>query len=413
MVQSKQRILLIISGGIAAYKSLDLIRRLRERGCTVRTVMTKSAEQFVTPLAVGAISNERVFTDLFNLDDEREIGHIRLARDCDLIVVAPATADLIAKMANGLANDLATSVLLATDKPVLVAPAMNPRMWSNKATQRNVAQLKADGIEFIGPAVGEMAERGEAGTGRLVEVPELVAKIESIITPQRISAAQPLHGRHVLITSGPTHEPIDPVRYLANRSSGKQGYALAIAAQKLGADVTLISGPVTLADPHGVKIIRVVTAAEMLEAVTQALPADIAIFAAAVADWRAAKPRAEKLKKSAGNEPPALKLIENADILKTIGQRVKGRPELVIGFAAETETVVAHAQKKLKSKGCDWIIANDVSPETGIMGGERNTVHIVTRDGVESWPEMTKADVADRLMARIAAQLAQKSAAAE
>lgn len=413
MAQNKQRILLIISGGIAAYKSLDLIRRLRERGCTVRTVMTKSAEQFVTPLAVGAISNERVFTDLFNLDDEREIGHIRLARDCDLIVVAPATADLIAKMANGLANDLATAVLLATDKPVLVAPAMNPRMWSNKATQRNVAQLRADGIEFVGPATGEMAERGEAGTGRLVEVPELVARIESILTPQRGSAALPLHGRHVLITSGPTHEPIDPVRYLANRSSGKQGYALASAAQKLGADVTLISGPVTLADPPGVKTIRVVTAAEMLEAVTQALPADIAIFAAAVADWRAAKPRAEKLKKTAGNEPPALKLTENADILKTIGQRIKGRPDLVIGFAAETETVVANAQKKLKSKGCDWIIANDVSPETGIMGGERNTVHIVTRDGVDSWPEMTKADVADRLMARIAAQLAQKSAAAE
>lgn len=413
MADSKQRILLIISGGIAAYKCLDLIRRLRERGHSVRTVMTKAAEQFVTPLAVGAISNERVFTDLFNLDDEREIGHIRLARDCDLIVVAPATADLIAKMANGLANDLATSVLLATDKPVLVAPAMNPRMWLNKATQRNVAQLKTDGIQFIGPAIGEMAERGEAGPGRLVEVPDLVARIENILSPQREASGKPLAGRHVLITSGPTHEPIDPVRYLANRSSGKQGYALANAARKLGADVTLISGPVALAEPAGVKVVRVVTAAEMLEAVTRALPADVAIFAAAVADWRAAKPRAEKLKKSANNEAPALKLTENADILKTIGQRTKGRPELVIGFAAETETVVAHAQKKLKSKGCDWIIANDVSPETGVMGGDRNTVHIVTRDGVESWPELSKSNVADRLMDRVAARIARKSAAAE
>lgn len=412
MVQSKQRILLIISGGIAAYKCLDLIRRLRERGHTVRTIMTKAAEQFVTPLSVGAISNERVFTDLFNLDDEREIGHIRLARDCDLIVIAPATADLIAKMANGFAGDLATSVLLATDKPVLVAPAMNPRMWLNKATQRNVTQLKADGIHFIGPAIGEMAERGEAGPGRLVEVPELIAKIENVLTLST-SIATPLAGRHVLITSGPTHEPIDPVRYLANRSSGKQGFALAMAAQKLGADVTLIAGPVTIADPTGVKTVRVVTAAEMFEAVSHALPADIAIFAAAVADWRATKPNAEKLKKAAGKEPPALKLTENTDILKTIGQRTKGRPELVIGFAAETESVIAHAQKKLNSKACDWIIANDVSPETGIMGGDRNTVHIVTRDGVESWPEMTKTDVADRLMERIAARFARKSAAAE
>jgi len=403
---------LIISGGIAAYKCLDLIRRLRERGYGVRTVMTKAAEQFVTPLSVGAISNERVFTDLFNLDDEREIGHIRLARDCDLIVVAPATADLLAKMANGLAADLATSVLLATDKPVLVAPAMNPRMWLNKATQRNVAQLQADGIHFIGPAVGEMAERGEAGPGRLVEVPELVSKIESVLS-RRDQGAKPLAGRHVLITSGPTHEPIDPVRYLANRSSGKQGFALAAAAQKLGAEVTLISGPVTIADPFGVNIVRVVTGAEMMEAVTKALPADVAIFAAAVADWRAAKPKSEKLKKTAGSEPPAIKLAENADILKTIGQRTKDRPELVIGFAAETETVIANAQKKLKSKSCDWIIANDVSPETGVMGGDRNTVHIITREGVESWPQLLKSDIADRLMERIATRIARKPAAAE
>lgn len=412
MTEAKQRILLIIGGGIAAYKCLDLIRRLRERGHSVRTVMTKAAEQFVTPLAVGAISNERVFTDLFNLDDEREIGHIRLARDCDLIVVAPATADLMAKMAHGHANDLATSVLLATDKPVLVAPAMNPRMWLNRATQRNVTQLKADGVHIVGPAIGEMAERGEAGPGRLVEVPDLIVKIESLLARHN-AGARPLAGRNVLITSGPTHEPIDPVRYLANRSSGKQGFALAAAAHALGADVTLIAGPVTLADPAGVKVVRVVTAAEMLEAVTASLPADIAIFAAAVADWRAAKPKPEKIKKSAGSEPPALKLSENPDILKTIGQRTKGRPGLVIGFAAETETVVANAQKKLKSKGADWIIANDVSPETGVMGGDRNTVHIVTRDGVESWPEMDKSEIAMSLMRRIAAHIAAKSAAAE
>lgn len=411
-MQGKQRVLLIIGGGIAAYKCLDLIRRLRDRGIAVRTIMTKAAEQFVTPLSVGAISNERVFTDLFNLDDEREIGHIRLARDTDLIVVAPVTADLLAKMAHGHANDLATSVLLATDKPVLVAPAMNPRMWLNRATQRNVTQLKADGVHVVGPAVGEMAERGEAGPGRLSEVPELIEKIERLLA-RHDGAAKPLAGRRVLITSGPTHEPIDPVRYLANRSSGKQGYAIAAAAATLGAEVTLISGPVALANPAGVTVVRVVTAAEMLEAVTQALPADIAIFAAAVADWRIAKPKPEKLKKSAGAEPPLLKLAENADILKTIAQRSNGRPGLVVGFAAETEDVVAHAKKKLKSKGADWIVANDVSPETGVMGGDRNTVHIVSRDGIESWNEMDKTDVAEKLMARVAAVVGQKAAAAE
>lgn len=423
---TQKRILLIIGGGIAAYKCLDLIRRLREHGLSVRTVMTAAAQQFVTPLAVGAISNERVFTDLFNLDDEREIGHIRLARDNDLIVVAPATADLIAKMANGLAGDLATSVLLATDKPVLIAPAMNPRMWLNKATQRNVTQLAADGIEIIGPAIGEMAERGESGPGRLVEVPELVEKIESLLasaTPAatplssahvaRPLTARPLTGRHVLITSGPTHEPIDPVRYLANRSSGKQGFALAEAARDLGADVTLITGPVSLADPSGVTTVRVVTAAEMLEAVKQALPADIAIFAAAVADWRIAKPKSEKLKKSAKSGTPSLKLAENADILKTIARRSKDRPPLVIGFAAETDKVIPYAQKKLKSKGADWIVANDVSPETGIMGGDRNTVHIVTRAGVESWTEMSKSDVAAKIMQRAADELAAQADAAE
>ena len=411
-MQSSQRILLIIGGGIAAYKCLDLIRRLRERGYAVRAVLTKSAEHFVTPLSVGALTNERVFTDLFDLDDEREIGHIRLARDPDLIVVAPATADLLAKMAGGHANDLATAVLLATDKPVLVAPAMNPRMWLNKATQRNVKQLRADGVHFVGPAIGEMAERGEAGPGRLVEVPDLVAKIESLLKGHDASP-MPLAGKRVLITSGPTHEPIDPVRYLANRSSGKQGYALAAAAQRLGAEVTLVSGPVTLADPPGVAVVRVVTAAEMLEAVTQALPADIAIFAAAVADWRIAKPKSDKLKKAANSEPPSLKLAENADILKTIAHRASDRPGLIIGFAAETEDVIAHAKRKLKSKGADWIVANDVSPETGVMGGDRNTVHIITRDGVESWPEMSKDVVAEKLMARAAAYLTRRAAAAE
>ena len=411
-MSGKQRILLIIGGGIAAYKCLDLIRRLRERGHSVRCVMTKAAQEFITPLSVGALTNDRVFTDLFNLDDEREIGHIRLARDTELIVVAPATADLMAKMAGGHANDLATSVLLATDKPVLLVPAMNPRMWLNKATQRNVAQLKADGVHFAGPAIGEMAERGETGPGRLIEVPELVAKIENMLTAGNGAASKPLAGSHVLITSGPTHEPIDPVRYLANRSSGKQGHALASAAAALGANVTLISGPVTLADPPGVTVVRVVTAAEMLEAVTQAMPADIAIFAAAVADWRSAKPKPEKLKKSAGDEALNLKLVENPDILKTIGQRTKDRPELVIGFAAETEDVLAHAKKKLKSKAADWIVANDVSPETGIMGGDRNTVHIVSRDGVDSWPDMSKDEVAEKIITRAAALLGQKKAAA-
>ena len=411
-MSAHKRILLIIGGGIAAYKCLELIRRLKERGAAVRVVMTAAAQQFITPLSAGALSNERVFTGLFDLDDEREIGHIRLARDTDLIVVAPATADLIAKMAGGHASDLATAVLLATDKPVLVAPAMNPRMWLNKATQRNVTQLKADGVHFAGPAIGEMAERGEAGPGRLVEVPELLQAIDDVFDeggPDDL----PLAGRHVLITSGPTHEPIDPVRYIANRSSGKQGFAIAAAAAKKGARVTLITGPVTLTDPPGVNVTRVVTAAEMLEAVERALPADVAIFAAAVADWRVAKPKSEKIKKTATNEAPALKLVENPDILKTIGHLSKGRPPLVIGFAAETEDVIAHAKKKLKSKGADWIVANDVSPETGIMGGDRNSVHIVARAGVESWPDMDKADVAERLIARAAGEPARRRTAAE
>ena len=404
--------MLIIGGGIAAYKCLELVRRLKERGHRVRAVMTKAAHQFVTPLSVGTLTNERVFTDLFDLDEEREIGHIRLARDSDLIVVAPATADLIARMAGGHADDLATAVLLATDKTVLVAPAMNPRMWLNPATRRNVAQLKMDGIRFVGPATGEMAERGEAGPGRLVEVPELIAAIEAELSPA-VGGHAPLAGRHVLVTGGPTHEPIDPVRYIANRSSGKQGHELAAAAAHLGARVTLVTGPVALADPAGVHVVRVVTASEMLEAVKAALPADIAIFAAAVADWRVAEPSAEKIKKSSANVPPSLALTENTDILKTIAHAGKARPTLVIGFAAETRDVLQHAKKKLKSKGADWIVANDVSPATGIMGGDHNTVHLITSAGVESWPEMSKTEVAEKIVVRAAEQLSAKRAAAE
>jgi len=409
---SAKRLLLVIGGGIAAYKCLDLIRRLRERGTHVRVVMTAAAQEFITPLSVSALTNERVFTNLFDLDDEREIGHIRLARDADMIVVAPATADLIARMAGGHANDLATAILLATDKPVLVAPAMNPRMWLNPATRRNVEQLRRDGIHFAGPAIGEMAERGEAGPGRLVEVPDLIAAIERTMTPQ--STTKPLAGRRVIVTSGPTHEPIDPVRYLANRSSGKQGHELAAAASRLGADVTLISGPVAIPDPEGVRVVRITTAAEMLAAVEAALPADIAIFAAAVADWRIATPSPSKIKKSGSGAPPAFALAENPDILKVIAQLPQGRPSLVIGFAAETQDILAHAKKKLKSKGADWIVANDVSPQTGIMGGDRNTVHLLTSSGTESWPDMTKAEVAAKIIERAAAQLvAAKRAAAE
>ena len=413
---STKRILLIIGGGIAAYKCLDLIRRLRERGYAVRVVMTKAAQEFVTPLSVGALSNDRVFTDLFDLNDEREIGHIRLSREADLIVVAPATADLLAKMAGGHANDLATSVLLATDKPVLVAPAMNPRMWLHPATRRNAAQLKADGIQFIGPATGEMAEANEAGPGRLVEVPELVAAIEMQLGATRKSAAAvsaplagsltgSLAGRHVLITSGPTHEPIDPVRYIANRSSGKQGHAIAAAAARAGARVTLVSGPVSLSDPAGVAVLHVETAAQMMDAVRESLPADVAIFTAAVADWRVAASAPSKMKKARSAGPPKLDLVENDDILRTIASSRSIRPTLVIGFAAETDDVVSYARKKRKSKNADWIVANDVSPSTGIMGGDRNRVHLVTVSGVEDWPEMAKEDVAERLIARAAQHL--------
>ncbi len=405
--RSARRIVLVIGGGIAAYKCLDLIRRLKERGITTRAIMTKAAQQFVTPLSVGALSNERVFTDLFDLNEEREIGHIRLSREADLIVVAPATADLLARMAGGHADDLATAVLLASDKPILVAPAMNPRMWMHPATKRNVAQLKADGVHVIGPAVGEMAERGEAGAGRLVEVPELLAAIEDLLD-RRMEARAPglLAGRHVLVTSGPTHEPIDPVRYIANRSSGKQGSAIAAEAAALGARVTLVTGPTNLADPAGVHVVHVETAREMLAAVEAHLPADIGIFAAAVADWRVASSANQKIKKTGKAQAPRLELVENPDILKTIAHETRARrPSLVIGFAAETNDVIAYAQKKRASKNADWIVANDVSPETGIMGGDRNSVHIVRPDGVESWPDLDKQEVAKRLVQRAAEEL--------
>jgi len=394
-----RRVLLIIGGGIAAYKSLDLIRRLQDRGATVRCILTAAAQQFVTPLAAGALCGERAYTDLFDPQSEFDVGHIRLARDADLIVVAPATANLIARMAGGHASDLATAVLLAADKPILIAPAMNPRMWAAKATQRNLAQLKADGVRVVGPHAGEMAERGEAGVGRMAEPLEIAAAAEVLIRHGRVLA-----GSRLLVTSGPTNEPIDPVRFIANRSSGKQGHAIAAAAAEAGADVVLVSGPVNVPDPPGTSVIRVETAREMLEAVERALPVDAAVFAAAVADWRPQRASGSKIKKQPGRTP-ALELIENPDILATIAHRKSGRPRLVVGFAAETDDVVGNAKAKLARKGCDWIVANDVSPATGIMGGDINTVHLVTAAGIESWPPQSKDDVARALVERIAAAL--------
>ncbi len=402
MSLSGKRILLIIGGGIAAYKCLDLIRRLKERDARVRTIMTKAAQEFVTPLSVGAIAGERPFTELFDLATEFDIGHIRLARDCDLVVVAPATADLIAKMAHGLADDLASTVLIATARPVLIAPAMNPQMWAHRATQRNIAALIADGVPFVGPAEGEMAEAGEAGIGRMAEPLEIVAAIESLL-----HAAGSLAGKRVVVTSGPTHEPIDPVRFIANRSSGKQGHAIARAAAAAGAEVILVSGPVGLPDPPGVSTVKTDTARDMLAAVEAALPADAAVFAAAVADWRVAEPGRSKLKKN-GGEAPALSLVENPDILASVAHRNANRPKLVIGFAAETDDIIANAKAKLAKKGCDWIVANDVSHATGIMGGDRNSVHLVTAESVESWPSQSKDEVARALVARIAAALAER-----
>ncbi|MET0866781.1 MAG: bifunctional phosphopantothenoylcysteine decarboxylase/phosphopantothenate--cysteine ligase CoaBC [Pseudorhodoplanes sp.] len=399
---TSKRILLIIGGGIAAYKSLDLIRRLRERGAGVRCILTKAGHEFVTPLSVGALSGERALTDLFDPQSEFDVGHIRLARDTDVVIVAPATADLIAKMANGLADDLASAVLLATDKPILLAPAMNPLMWSNPATQRNVARVIADGVHLVGPNIGEMAESGEAGLGRMSEAIEIADAATRLLSEEK--GARPLAGKRVLITSGPTHEPIDPIRYIANRSSGKQGHAIAAAAAAAGAQVTLVCGPVHVPDPRGVNSVHVTTARQMLEAVEHGLPADAAIFAAAVADWGVGQAQTEKIKKTKSG-PPSFALTENPDILATVSKLKSGRPKLVVGFAAETEKVVEHAKAKLKSKGCDWIVANDVSPQTGVMGGDRNTVHLITAGGVESWPSQTKDEVARTLIERVAAAL--------
>lgn len=395
-----KRILLIIGGGIAAYKSLDLIRRLRERGASVRCVLTEGGAQFVTPLSVAALSEQPVYTDLFSLKDEAEMGHIRLSREADALLVCPATADLLAKMTAGLAGDLASTLLLATDKPVLAVPAMNVRMWEHAATKRNVAQLRADGVAIMEPTEGPMA-CGEFGPGRLPDVPDIV----NWVAGQFSDAPKPLAGVKALVTAGPTHEPIDPVRYIANRSSGKQGYAVAEALAKLGASVTLVSGPTALPAPAGVARINVETARDMAEACQKALPVDLAVCVAAVADWRV-EANAQKIKKGADGTPQ-LTFIENPDILATLSQSNAMRPRLVVGFAAETENVIQHAQAKIARKGCDWIVANDVSPATGIMGGERNAVHIITPTNVESWPEAAKADVATLLAERIAHALAE------
>lgn len=394
-----RRVLLIIGGGIAAYRSLELIRRLKERGAAVRVVMTRAAQHFATPLAAGALSGERVFTDLFDPAQEFDVGHIRLARECDLIVVAPATADLMAKAAHGLADDLASAVLLASDTPVLLAPAMNPRMWAHPATQANAATLAARGVHFIGPNTGEMAERGEAGVGRMAEPEEIRDAALRLL-----NTGKALSGRRALVTAGPTIEPIDPVRFLSNRSSGKQGFAIAAALADAGADVTLVSGPVGLGDPAGVRVTRVETAREMLAACEAALPADVFVSVAAVADWRPRQYTDEKIKKNLKGAPPALALETNPDILATLARAGARRPKLVIGFAAETEKVEAHARAKIAAKGCDWIVANDVSGD--VMGGAENEVLLITRDGAERWPRMAKEQVAAKLAAEIAATLA-------
>ncbi|RYG92795.1 bifunctional phosphopantothenoylcysteine decarboxylase/phosphopantothenate--cysteine ligase CoaBC [Loktanella sp. IMCC34160] len=393
MLQGK-RVLLIIGGGIAAFKSLDLIRRLKERGCAVTPVLTAAGAEFVTPLSVSALAGVKVHDALFDLTSEAEMGHIELSRSADLVVVAPATADLMAKMAGGLANDLASTLLLATDKRVLIAPAMNVRMWDHPATQRNLATLRGDGVLTVGPNEGDMA-CGEYGPGRMAEPLEIVAAIGAAL------ADGPLKGKHILVTSGPTHEPIDPVRYIANRSSGAQGTAIAAALAALGAEVTFVTGPADVPLPQGVRVVRVQTAREMLEAVQGALPADAAVFAAAVADWRVASASASKIKKD-GKGLPTLEFAENPDILATVSQMTEGRPGLVVGFAAETDDVIGHATAKRARKGCDWILANDVSPETGIMGGTENAVTLITAEGAEDWPRMGKDEVARRLAQRIA-----------
>ena len=431
-----KRILLIVSGGIAAYKALELIRLLRGRTYGVTCVLTRNAAQFVTPLSLQALSESKVYTELFSLTDESEMGHIQLSRSADLVVVAPASADILARMAAGLADDLAATLLLATDKPVLVAPAMNVRMWLHAATQANMARLQARGVLVVGPDEGAMA-CNEYGPGRLAEPPAILATIDAFFDAARSQGGvdtarpqggfdttrppdgfaaphppggfgrpHPLAGKHALVTSGPTHEPIDPVRYIANRSSGRQGHAIAAALAALGARVTLVSGPVSVPDPPGVTLRHVESAAQMLAACEAALPADVAVFAAAVADWRVANAASGKIKKQPGGAPPSLELVPNPDILATIAAAAPRRPRLVIGFAAETSELLANAQSKRARKNADWIVANDVSPETGIMGGTANTVHLITADGVEDWPSLAKDEVARRLAARIAAVLA-------
>ena len=398
MLQGR-RILLIIAGGIAAYKCLELIRRLRDRGAAVRCVMTEAAKEFVTPLSVASLSEDKVYGDLFSLTDESEMGHIRLSREADLVVVAPATADLIARMAAGMANDLAATTLLASDKPILIAPAMNALMWAHPATQANLATLAARGVRRVGPNAGDLA-CGEVGSGRMAEPMEILAAIEHCLGGDRRLA-----GRRALVTSGPTREPIDPVRYISNHSSGKQGHAIAAALAALGAETILVSGPTQEATPAGVKLIAIESAAEMLAATEANLPVDVAVMAAAVSDWRVEAAASQKLKKN-GKGPPALRLTENPDILATVARRSNDRPALVIGFAAETENVVANAQAKRQRKGCDWILANDVAPGTGTFGGDSNTIQLVDANGVEDWPAMTKQEVAARLAERIATALA-------
>ena len=392
-----KHITLIIGGGIAAYKCLDLIRRLRKAGARVTPVLTRAGAEFVTPLSVAALAETQVFQNLFDLKDEVEMGHIQLSRAADLVVVAPATADLMAKMTGGHADDLASTLLMATDKPVLIAPAMNLRMWAHPATQRNLAQLHADGVQVIGPNAGDMA-CGEFGPGRMAEPAEILQAIEASL------GDKPLAGKRILVTSGPTHEPIDPVRYIANRSSGAQGTALAAALRDLGADVVFVTGPASIAPPAGVQVVAIETAQAMLDAALAALPVDAAVMAAAVADWRVDNASAQKLKKSATGMPE-LRFAQNPDILKTIAGHAQ-RPTLVVGFAAETENVIEHASAKRLRKGCDWILANDVSPATGIMGGAENAVHLISDQGVEDWPRLPKAEVARKLAARIAGALA-------
>jgi phosphopantothenoylcysteine decarboxylase/phosphopantothenate--cysteine ligase len=401
LLQGK-RILLIISGGIAAYKSLELIRRLRDRGAAVRCVMTKAAAEFVTPLSVASLSEDKVYSDLFSLTDESEMGHIRLSREADLLVVAPASADLVARMAAGMANDLAATTLLASDKPILIAPAMNAMMWVHPATQANLATLAARGARRVGPNAGDLA-CGEVGSGRMAEPMEIVAAIEQCLADDRRLA-----GRRALVTSGPTREAIDPVRYLSNHSSGKQGHAIAAALAALGAETILVSGPTQEPTPAGVRLVSIESAAEMLAATEANLPADVAVMAAAVSDWRVEIAASQKLKKD-GSGPPLLRLTENPDILSIVAHRGNDRPALVIGFAAETENIVANATAKRQRKSCDWILANDVSPDTGTFGGDSNTIHLVDARGVEDWPVMTKQEVAERLAGRIATALTAKN----